>query len=103
LSGGVQPYLGVLQHVPLEEEIQNNPFKITSYMLPTVRKEVSLKIVITCIGSEEVDQAISGPSQSEAFYQEYSQHQVGEGSCHIYCLEEMSNGQPTSITSMIFV
>ena len=68
---------------------------------PNCGKEVSLKVVITYIGSEEVDQAISGPRQSEASYQEYSQHQVGEGSCHIYCLEEMSNGHPTSITSMI--
>ena len=60
-------------------------------MLPTVGKEVSLKVVITYIRSEEVDQAISGPRQSEALYQEYSQHQVGEGSCHIYRLEDKNN------------
>ena len=69
-------------------------------MLSTVRKEVSLKVVITYIRREEVDQAVSGSRQSEALYQEYSQHQVGEGGCHIYCLEEMSNGQPTSITQV---
>ena len=47
-----------------------------------------MKVAFTYIGSEEVDQAVGGSRQSEALYQEYSQHQVRECGCHIYCLEE---------------